>query len=214
MAAAARRSGRAPEDVLLVAVVKTMPPERVLEALDQGLTVLAENRVQEAEQKIEAVGRDRAEWHLIGHLQRNKAGKAVPLFDRIHSVDGVELAKVLSRRAVEASRVVPVMVQVNVSGESAKHGVAPRDLEPVLEAVAELPGLLLDGLMSIGALGALGDDARRYFAQTRELRDRAVRSLGVSLPHLSMGMSGDYEVAIEEGSTMVRLGTALFGPRR
>jgi pyridoxal phosphate enzyme (YggS family) len=213
MAEAARRSGRAPQDVRLIAVVKTIPAERVLEGVEVGLTDLGENRVQEAERKIDAVGRDRVRWHLIGHLQRNKAGRAASLFDRVHSVDGVELAEALSRRAIEAGRVVPVLVQVNVSAEPAKHGVAPESLAPLLERVAGLPGLGLDGLMSIGALEARGEEARVYFARTRELRDAMQASLGLDLPHLSMGMSGDYEIAIEEGSTMVRVGTALFGPR-
>jgi hypothetical protein len=213
IARAAEHSGRSPHEIVLVGVVKSVSAEMVREAVDAGLADLAENRVQEAEPKIAAVGRQSARWHLVGHLQRNKSGRAVALFDRVHSVDDIELAQALSRRAVAAGRVVPVLIQVNVSGEAAKHGVAPVGLEALLEQVVRLPGLVVDGLMSIGPLVEDGEEARRYFARTRELRDRAQKRLGVSLPELSMGMSADYEVAIEEGSTMVRVGTALFGRR-
>jgi hypothetical protein len=212
--AAAVRSGRSVAEVTLVAVTKTVAAETVRAALAEGLTDLGENRVQEAQAKIPAVGRDRARWHLIGHLQRNKAGRAVELFDRVHSVDDADLAEALSRRAVVAGRTLPVLVEVNVSGEASKFGVAPADLEPLLERVALLPGLGLDGLMTVGPLVERAEDARAGFARLRGLRDRAEQRLGRRLPQLSMGMSGDYEVAVEEGSTMVRVGTAIFGSRR
>jgi hypothetical protein len=195
---------------VLVAVVKTVPVGVVRDAVAAGLTDLAENRVQEAEEKIDAVGRA-VRWHLVGHLQRNKAGRAAGLFDRIHSIDDQDLAESLSRRARAAGRVIRGLVQVNVSGETSKHGVAPAALVGLLEGTARLPGLAIDGLMSIGPIDA--GEARRCFARTRELRDGAERSLGIELPELSMGMSADYEAAIEEGSTLVRVGTALFGPR-
>lgn len=211
--AAAARSGRPPERVTLVGVTKTVAAEVVQEAVALGLTDLGENRVQEAQAKIQAVGRDRARWHLIGHLQRNKSGRAVELFDRFHSVDDVDLAETLSRHAVSSGRPLPVLVEVNVSGEATKFGVAPDGLEPLLERIAALPGLRLDGLMTVGPMVERAEDARAGFARLRTLRDRAEQRLGLALPELSMGMSGDFEVAVEEGSTMVRVGSAIFGAR-
>jgi len=210
---AAARSGRAAGAVTLVGVTKTVAAEVVRAAVALGLGDLGENRVQEAQAKIAAVGRERARWHLVGHLQRNKAGRAVDLFDRIHSVDGLELAGALSGRAATSGRLLPVLVEVNVSGEATKFGVAPAELEPLLERIAALPGLRLDGLMTVGPPVESAPQARPGFARLRELRDRAERSLGLRLPELSMGMSGDFEVAVEEGSTMVRVGTAIFGSR-
>ena len=199
--------------MVLVGVVKTLPADVVRQAVAAGLLDLGENRVQEAESHVAAVGRRAGRWHMIGHLQRNKTGRAVELFDRIHGVDSVELAEALSRRAAAAGRRMPVLVEVNVSGEVTKFGAAPGGLAGLLEHVAGLPGLALDGLMTVGTPVARSEDARPGFARLRELRDRGERSLGRRLPELSMGMSGDYEVAVEEGATMVRVGTALFGPR-
>ena len=213
LSAALARSGRPAGSVVLVGVSKTVAAEAVKAAVEAGLTELGENRVQEAEAKIPVVGRDRARWHLIGHLQRNKAGRVVRLFDRVHSVDGFELAEALSRHAVAAGRSLPVLVEVNVSGEATKFGVSPGDCESLLERVAVLPGLRLDGLMTVGAPVERAEDARAGFARLRELRDRAGGRLGLKLPELSMGMSADYEVAVEEGSTLVRVGSAIFGPR-
>ena len=213
IAAAAVRSGRPAERVTLVAVTKTVAVEVVQAAVALGLADLGESRVQEAQAKIQAVGRDRARWHLIGHLQRNKAGRAVELFDRVHGVDGADLAGALSRHAVSSGRSLPVLVEVNVSGEATKFGVAPEELEPLLERIAALPGLRLDGLMTVGALVERAEAARAGFARLRALRDRAERQLGRALPELSMGMSGDFEAAVEEGATLLRLGTALLGPR-
>ena len=214
IAEAARRAGRSPDEVTLVAVTKTVPADAVREAVDSGLSDLGENRVQEAESKIAVLGRTCARWHLIGHLQRNKAGKAVGLFDRIHGVDSVELADALSKRAVASELVIPITLEVNVSGEASKFGVTPDDAPAVARAIATLPGLAFDGLMTVGAPVARPEDARPGFARLRELRDALSAGLGRALPQLSMGMSGDYEVAVEEGSTMVRVGTALFGARR
>jgi len=211
--AAAARSGRPREGVTLVGVTKTVAAEVVQAAVALGLTDLGENRVQEAQAKIQAVGRDRARWHLIGHLQRNKSGRAVELFDRFHSVDGADLAEALSRHAVSSWRSLPVLVEVNVSGEATKSGVAPEGLEPLLERIAVLPGLRLDGLMTVGPMVERAEDARAGFARLRALRDRAEQRLGLALPELSMGMSGDFEVAVEEGSTMARVGSAIFGAR-
>jgi pyridoxal phosphate enzyme (YggS family) len=213
IADAAARSGRDPGAVRLIGVVKTVSPALVLEAIQLGLEDVGENRVQEAEGKIAAVGRRAARWHMIGHLQRNKVGRAMELFDRFHGVDDPALAGALSRRAVEEGRPRAVLVEVNVTGEPNKHGVEPERLEPLLGEVARMPGLELDGLMTVGRMVARPEDARADFARLRSLRDRAEERLGIVLPELSMGMSGDFEVAIEEGATMVRIGTALFGRR-
>jgi len=209
---AAGRVGRDPGAIRLVGVTKTVPAERVRQIVDLGLEDLGENRVQEAERKIAAVGR-RARWHMIGHLQRNKAARAVELFDRIHGVDDVELAAALSRHAARAGRRLPVLVEVNVTGEGSKFGVHPDRLPELLDAIVELPGLAVDGLMTVGRMVERAEEARPTFARLRELRDRAAARLGRELPELSMGMSADYEVAVEEGATMVRVGTALFGSR-
>jgi pyridoxal phosphate enzyme (YggS family) len=213
IARAAGRARRDPGTVVLVGVVKTVPADLVREAVALGLTDLGENRVQEAEGHVAAVGRGTARWHMIGHLQRNKAGRAVELFDRVHGVDSVELAQALSRRAAAAGRTVPVLVEVNVGGEATKFGVAPEELAGLLVRVAELPGLVLDGLMTVGPPVARAEEARAGFARLRALREAGERALGRSLPELSMGMSGDFEVAVEEGATMVRVGSALFGER-
>lgn len=207
------RSGRSPGAVTLVGVTKTIPPGVVSEALALGLRDLGENRVQEAQAKIGAVGRDRARWHLIGHLQRNKAGRAAELFDLVHSVDEVGVAEALGRRALGLGRSLPVLVEVNVSGEASKFGVAPEGLEPLLEQVARQPGLRLEGLMTVGPPVARPEEARAGFARLRGLRERAAERLGFELRELSMGMSGDFEVAVEEGSTLVRVGSAIFGAR-
>ena len=159
------------------------------------------------------LGRAGITWHMIGHLQRNKAGKAVELFDRVHGVDDHELAKALSTRANAVGRVLAVLVEVNVSGEDSKHGVTPERLEELLAGISTLPGLAVDGLMTIGRPVERTEDARADFARLRALRDRAETSLGMRLPQLSMGMSGDFEVAVEEGSTLVRVGSAIFGAR-
>jgi pyridoxal phosphate enzyme (YggS family) len=210
---AAVRSGRGPEAVALIGVTKTVAASVVAEVVGLGLADLGENRVQEAQEKIASVGRASARWHLIGHLQRNKAARAVELFDRVHGVDDFAIAAALSKRAETAGRRLPALIEVNVSGEATKFGVAPDDAEALLERVLALPGLMVDGLMTVGAPVERAADARPGFSRLRELRDRLGARLGVALPVLSMGMSDDFEVAIEEGSTMVRVGTALFGAR-
>jgi pyridoxal phosphate enzyme (YggS family) len=214
IADAERRSGRAPGSVTLIGVVKTLPPETVAAAVQAGLRDLGENKVQEAELHQRTVPRAAARWHMIGHLQGNKAGKAVERFDLVHGVDDVALAGALARRARGAGRTMPVLVEVNVSGEDSKFGVAPAGLPELLERIAALEGLELRGLMTVGAPVARPEDARAGFASLRSLRDEGERRLGAKLPELSMGMSGDYEVAVEEGATLVRVGTALFGERR
>jgi hypothetical protein len=194
-------------------VTKTVAAVTVQAAVAAGLADLGENRVQEAQGKIPVVGRTKVRWHFIGHLQRNKAGRAVELFDRVHSVDDAAVAEALSRHATAAGRTLPVLVEVNVGGEASKFGVAPDGLAALLEQVAAQPGLALDGLMTVGPPVEAAEAARSVFARLRGLRDEAERRLGRRLPELSMGMSGDFEVAVEEGSTMVRVGGAIFGPR-
>jgi PLP dependent protein len=209
---AAARAGRDPAGVRLVAATKGVAPEIVRQAVTLGITNLGENRVQEAETKIATLGRI-ATWHLIGPLQRNKAGRAVELFDQIQTVDRLELAEALSRRAQAAARALPVLVEVNVAMEAGKFGVLPEGLAALLDGARSLPGLELRGLMAIGPRVERPEEARGTFARLRELRDRARDTAGLPLDELSMGMSDDFEVAVEEGATMVRLGTALFGPR-
>jgi len=210
---AEERSGRPAGSARLVAVVQSVAPEVVRSAVALGLRDLGENRVQEAEGKIAEVGRSGVTWHMIGHLQRNKAARAVALFDCVQSVDRLELAEALSRHAIAASRRLPVLIEVNVGGEASKFGVAPDQVEALAVPVAAQQGLWLRGLMTVGPPVARAEDARPVFAALRALRDRVAARLGQALPELSMGMSGDFEVAVEEGSTQVRVGSAIFGAR-
>jgi len=213
IAAAARRAGRSPEAVLLVAVSKTVEVERVRSAIAAGVPALGENRVQEAREKIAVLGRPRP-WHLIGHLQTNKVRDAVESFDLIHSIDRLPLADAVSRRAADTGRRVDVLVQVNVGEEPQKGGVPPADLRAALDAMAALPGLRLRGLMAIPPLPKDPEDSRPYYQEMRKLLDGARGwGLGAEFTELSMGMSGDFEVGIEEGATIVRVGTAIFGAR-
>jgi pyridoxal phosphate enzyme (YggS family) len=203
---AAERAGRAPEGILLVGISKAVDLERIRSAVAAGLPALGENRVQEAKEKIDRIGRP-VPWHFVGHLQTNKAKDAALLFDLIHSVDRLELARELHRRAEAAGKVVNVLVQVNLAGEATKGGFAPEELKAALEAMAPLSGLAVRGLMTIPPPVEHAEASRGWFRRLRELRDEAV------LEHLSMGMSVDFEVAVEEGATIVRIGTAIFGPR-
>jgi pyridoxal phosphate enzyme (YggS family) len=210
---AARRSGRREDAVLLVAVSKTVDVEGVRAAIAAGVPALGENRVQEAREKIAAIGRLRP-WHLIGHLQTNKVRDALACFDLIESVDRIPLAEALSARAVHDGRRVDVLVQVNVAAEPQKGGVRPEELRPALERIGTLPGLRVRGLMTIPPLPRDPEDSRPHYREMRKLLE-AARSWGVGadFTELSMGMSGDFEVGIEEGATIVRVGTAIFGPR-
>ncbi len=212
IAEAASRAGRDPRTVRVVAVTKTFPPAAVRAALAAGLADVGENYVQEGAAKRGRV--PEGTWHLIGGLQRNKVRAAVATFDRIHTIDGVELATAVDTAAGEAGRRVAVLVQVNVSGDPAKRGVAAAAALALCERVLGLGGLALDGLMTIGAVADDPEAARPGFRMMRALRDDLARRLGVELPHLSMGMSGDFGVAVEEGATLVRLGRVLFGTRR
>ena len=206
IARACARAGRSFDDVVLVAVSKTVEVERIKLAIAAGVAALGENRVQEAREKIEALGRP-VPWHLIGPLQTNKAKDAARLFDWIHSVDRLELARELDRRARALGRTVNALLEVNVGEEPQKAGVQPDQIKPLLDQLASLDGIRIRGLMAIPPAASDPEQTRPYFRRLRELRAAA------GLEHLSMGMSADFEVAVEEGATMVRVGTAIFGPR-
>jgi PLP dependent protein len=213
---AAERAGRQPEDVKLVAVSKTVDAGAVREAIKAGIRVFGENRVQEARDKIEILRFEASnrelEWHLIGHLQRNKAKHAVGLFELIHSVDSMALADELQRQADKAGRAQRILVEVKLSEEDTKAGVAEKDLAALVEHISGLKELVLEGLMMMPPFFGNPEEARPYFRRLRELRDE-LQNKGFNLPELSMGMSNDFEVAIEEGSTLIRVGTAIFGER-
>lgn len=217
IASAAARSGRSAEDVRLVAVSKTHPPDLIRDAIAAGVRSFGENKVQEAEGKIAEVGRDAAEWHLIGHLQSNKVRKAIQLFDVIQSVDSTELAARLERICNEEGRSqLSVFIQVDLAGEATKSGVAEDDLPKLVSYLRECERLKLDGLMIIPPFFDDPESSRPYFQSLRVLRDRmaAEGAFTGGRGELSMGMSHDFEVAIEEGATIVRIGTAVFGERR
>jgi pyridoxal phosphate enzyme (YggS family) len=211
---AALRTGRDPGEVRLVAVSKTVEVDRIRQAIRAGIAILGENYVQEAKKKIEQMGME-AQWHMVGHLQSNKARQAVQLFDMIHSLDSLPLARELDRRAEAAGRTINSLVQVNLSGEQTKSGVSPESVEKLLKNLIPLKHLRVCGLMCMPPFFHEPERARPLFKALRELRDRLrERGLpGIGLEELSMGMSGDYEVAVEEGATLVRVGTAIFGSR-
>lgn len=213
---AAHRNRRGVEEITLVAVSKTHPAAAVLDAISAGLHEFGENRVQEAETKIPAVGRDRARWHLIGHLQSNKARRAVELFDMIHSLDSPALAQRLDRVCAELQRPeLPVLVQVDLGHETTKTGIAEQDLPELIRVVRDCKHLRLAGLMTVPPFFEETERVRPYFQRLRELRDdlKASGAFGDDRGELSMGMTHDYETAIEEGATIVRIGTAIFGER-
>ena len=214
IAEAAERSGREPRRVRLLAATKTQPASAVRAAVEAGVSLLGENYVQEAQAKKDLVGGN-AEWHLIGHLQRNKVRAAVGLFSLIQSLDNARLARILDREAQGQDREVGVLVEVNLGGEASKTGVAEEGLVPLLREVSGLSRVRVKGLMVVPPLAADPEASRPYFRRLRELRD-SVNELGlanVALEELSMGMTHDYPIAVAEGSTLVRVGTALFGPR-
>jgi pyridoxal phosphate enzyme (YggS family) len=209
--AAAGRAGRDPSSVRLVAVSKTVPVEIIRQAFEAGVATLGENRVQEAAEKIPALPTV-AVWHLVGHLQSNKAKQAVALFELIHSVDSIKLVQALDRHGRDAGRRVRCLVEVNLGGEESKSGTREADARDLLAAAQGLPNLQVEGLMAIPPFLPSPEEVRPYFRRLRALRDR-LEGEGYRLPELSMGMSHDFEVAIEEGATLVRIGTAIFGPR-
>lgn len=214
MAEAARRAGRKTGETELVAVTKSHPPEALQEAIEAGQTLFGENRVQEARAKMPLVS-SRARWHFIGHLQKNKVRQALPVFEMLQSIDSLELARDVQRIADEDGQRPRVLLEVNVAGEGSKFGFKPAALEGEMETlIGEMPRLEVLGLMAIPPFSPKAEDSRRYFGMLRELRDRLQEKLRVGLPELSMGMSGDYELAIEEGATLVRVGTAIFGERK
>jgi pyridoxal phosphate enzyme (YggS family) len=216
MATAAARAHRSADDVTLVAVSKTHPAGKVREAIAAGQIDFGENRVQEAEAKIPEVGRDAARWHLIGHLQSNKARRAVELFDWIHSVDSVDLARRIDRMCDELDReALPVLMQVDLGHEATKTGVEEKDLREVVDAVRDCDRLRLMGLMTLPPFFDEAEKARPYFQRLRELRDELQQEgvFGERPGDLSMGMTHDFEIAIEEGATIIRVGTAIFGER-
>jgi len=214
--ACALRCNRAPNEITLVAVSKTHPAEVIREAIAAGVTDLGENRVQEAEGKIPEVGRHAARWHLIGHLQSNKARRAVELFDVIHSLDSVALAQRLDRMCVELDRQeLPVMIQVDLGREATKSGADEAEVLQLVEALKHCQRLRLSGLMTLPPYFDDAEQVRPFFRKLRELRDElsSRRAFGDLRGELSMGMTHDYEIAIEEGATIVRVGTAIFGAR-
>lgn len=209
---ACERSGRDTNSVLLLAVSKTHPPETIRAATDLGLTHFGENKIQEAKAKIpQAPGK--ARWHFIGHLQSNKCRDAVELFEMIQGVDSLAIAQEINKRAEQLSKTMPILLEINVAGEGSKFGYQPEQLLAELDQLNALPRLEIHGLMAIPPYTPEPEKARPYFRKLRDLKQQAEAKLGAPLPHLSMGMSGDFEAAIEEGATIIRIGTALFGER-
>lgn len=210
---AAAKSGRTPNDVELVAITKTHPAESVREAIEAGQILFGESRVQEARAKIPELPSN-CRWHFVGHLQKNKIRHALPLFEMFHGIDSLELAHDINRIAEEDGARPNVLLQINVAGEGSKFGFSPDQLHDDIENLLDLPRLTFAGLMCIPPLADEAEASRKYFIQLRELREEVENHCGIKLTHLSMGMSNDYPVAIEEGATLVRVGTAIFGERR
>jgi pyridoxal phosphate enzyme (YggS family) len=212
ISAACARAGRAAESVTFLPVSKGQPPEAVRAAADLGLACFGENRVQEAKAKIgQCPGHLR--WHLIGHLQSNKCRDAVHFFEMIQSVDSLALAEEIDKWAGKSAKTMPILIEVNVAGESSKFGCRPEELLADLLRINALPKIEIHGLMTVAPWASDPEKVRPVFRRLRELKGECEQILGAPLPHLSMGMSGDFEVAIEEGSTIIRVGTAFFGPR-
>lgn len=212
IAAACQRAERSPASVTLLGVTKTHPAETVAEAVRLGLTHFGENKVQEAKAKIPSCP-GKARWHFIGHLQSNKCRDAVELFEMIESVDSLALAQEINKRAEQAGKTMPVLLEINVAGEASKFGYQPEQMLAELESLNALPRLEIHGLMAVPPFTQMAERSRAHFRRLRELKQQAEARLGAPVPHLSMGMSTDFEVAIEEGATIVRVGTALFGER-
>lgn len=216
IATACQRAGRLRNEVTLIAVSKTVEPERIRAAVAAGVKVLGENRVQEALGKISELADCNAQWHLIGHLQSNKARKAVESFAAIHTVDSFKLAERLAATSGELGQRLPILIEVNVGDEASKAGVTEAEVLSLCEQVARLPHLALQGLMAVPPFLDNPEQVRPYFRRLRQLRDEAIAAgiVPASFNHLSMGMSNDFEAAIEEGATFVRIGSALFGARQ
>ncbi len=212
IAAACARSGRDSDDVKLVAATKKVAPEKISEAADAGISIVGENRVQEAAQKKE-ICPGHLEWHMIGHLQRNKVRHALDLFDFVHSVDSMRLLDTIEMEAEKRGRAVPVCLEINLAGESTKHGFTREEFASALEHCCELTRVEVLGLMTMPPFTEHPEDVRHYFAELRDLRDKGNEQAGMRMEGLSMGMSHDYQVAVEEGATWVRVGSAIFGER-
>jgi pyridoxal phosphate enzyme (YggS family) len=212
IASAAANSGRSADDVELVAITKTHPAEKVREAIEAGQTLFGESRVQEARAKITELPSN-LRWHFVGHLQKNKIRHALPLFEMIHSVDSLGLAQDINRIAEEQGVHPRVLLEVNVAGEGSKFGFSPDKLRAQMEALLTLPRLSIEGLMCIPPLAVESEDSRKFFVQVRELRDSLEKEFNMKLPQLSMGMTQDFPIGIDEGATLVRVGTAIFGER-
>lgn len=215
IAISCEKSARRPEDVTLIAVTKEASVEAVKEAMASGASDLGENRIQSALEKYKVIG-DQVTWHLIGHLQTNKVREAVRIFSLIHSVDSARLALAIEKEALKAGKVQDVLVEVNVSGEETKFGITPPDAPALIKEIGAYPNIKVLGLMTIAPLAPDPEKSRPYFRALRELRDQLndKRYTINDIRHLSMGMTDDFEVAIEEGATMVRVGRAIFGERR
>jgi len=213
IAQSAAKTGRTADDIELVAITKTHPPEKVREAVEAGQTLFGESRVQEARDKIPELPSN-LRWHFVGHLQKNKIRHALPLFELFHSVDSLVLAQEMDRIAADEGMHPRVLLEVNVAGEGSKFGFAPDKLREQMEALLALQRLSILGLMTIPPLAEEAEVSRRYFVQLRELRDRLQTEFHVDLPQLSMGMTQDFLIAVEEGGTLVRVGTAIFGERK
>lgn len=213
VAAAAKKAGRDENDIVIIAIAKTFPSAAVKAAVGYGLSDIGESRVQEAEQKIKELGQA-ARWHLVGHLQTNKATKAVKMFDMIQSVDSLKLAEAINRAAEAEGKRVDCLVEINSSGEISKFGVRPSEAERLIENILDLSHISLRGLMTVGPLTENEQMLRASFRLTRKILEQGQALAGGQFNILSMGMSGDFEAAIEEGSNMIRLGSALFGERK
>jgi len=213
IARAAAKVGRAASGIQLVAITKTHPAEQVREAIEAGQNLFGESRIQEARAKIPELPSN-VHWHFVGHLQKNKIRQALPLFEMIHSVDSLGLAQDMNRIAQEEAMHPRVLLEVNVAGEGSKFGFQPDKLCQQMEELLSLPRLSILGLMAIPPLAEEAEPSRKYFVQLRELRDRLQTEFRVDLSQLSMGMTQDYPIAIEEGATLVRVGTAIFGERK
>jgi PLP dependent protein len=210
---AIQKSGREPDSARLITVSKQISVDRIEEARVAGAVVFGENKIQEAIPKIEQMGAEGISWHFIGHLQKNKVKFLDERFDLIHSVDSLELAEKIAKHYYSENRVQRILLQVNVSGEAAKFGMEPKELEKQMTEFSQLQGIQVEGLMTIPPFDSDPENSRRYFSRLREFREQYEKQNGLPLNELSMGMSHDFEVAVEEGATLVRVGTAIFGPR-
>ncbi len=211
----ARACGRDPAEIRLIAVSKTVDSQRITNANDCGQNLFGENRVQDALEKIDLLKEREIRWHLIGHLQKNKVKYIIGKFDLVHSIDSFSLAESIHKKSLEQGVVTAILMQVNISGEETKSGLPPDQLQDTLVRVAQLLGVQVKGLMTIPPMQADPEASRKYFAQLRELRDEMAKQAieNIQLDELSMGMSNDYRIAIQEGATLVRVGTAIFGDR-